>query len=72
MLQNSTIKFLKDLSKNNNKLWFDTHRENYEDAKIDFAGFIQFYKRLLANTKQPQSPLLSQPFLINWMADWPD
>ena len=41
MLQNSTIKFLKDLSKNNNKLWFDTHRENYEDAKIDFAGFIQ-------------------------------
>ena len=41
MLQNSTIKFLKDLSKNNNKPWFDTHRKNYEDAKKDFAGFIQ-------------------------------
>ncbi|MGZ8557838.1 MAG: DUF2461 domain-containing protein [Chitinophagaceae bacterium] len=41
MLQNSTIKFLKDLSKNNNKAWFDTHRKNYEDAKNDFAGFIQ-------------------------------
>lgn len=41
MLQNSTIKFLKDLSKNNNKSWFDTHRKNYEEAKNDFAGFIQ-------------------------------
>ncbi len=41
MLQSSTVKFLKDLSKNNNKAWFDAHRKNYEDAKDDFAGFIQ-------------------------------
>ena len=41
MLQTSTIKFLKDLSKNNNKPWFDAHRQQYEDAKTDFAGFIQ-------------------------------
>lgn len=41
MLQTSTIKFLKDLSKNNNKPWFDAHRQQYENAKTDFAGFIQ-------------------------------
>jgi uncharacterized protein (TIGR02453 family) len=41
MLQTTTIKFLKDLKKNNNKAWFDQHRKVYEAAKADFAGFIQ-------------------------------
>jgi len=41
MLQTSTLKFLKDLKKNNNKPWFDAHRKEYEEAKKDFAGFIQ-------------------------------
>ncbi|MEO5563712.1 MAG: DUF2461 domain-containing protein [Chitinophagaceae bacterium] len=41
MLQSSTIKFLKDLQKNNNKPWFDAHRGQYEAARADFAGFIQ-------------------------------
>ena len=41
MLQPSTLKFLKDLSKNNNKPWFDAHRKQYEDAKKDFETFIQ-------------------------------
>jgi len=41
MLQSSTIKFLKDLKKNNNKPWFDKNRKVYEAAKADFAGFIQ-------------------------------
>jgi uncharacterized protein (TIGR02453 family) len=41
MLQPSTIKFLKDLNKNNNKEWFEKHRAVYEAAKADFAQFIQ-------------------------------
>ena len=41
MLQHSTIKFLKELKKNNNKPWFDANRKRYEDAKADFATFIQ-------------------------------
>ena len=41
MLQASTLKFLKDLKKNNNKPWFDANRKRYEDAKTDFANFIQ-------------------------------
>ena len=41
MLQPSTLKFLKDLKKNNNKPWFDAHRKDYETAKGNFAAFIQ-------------------------------
>jgi len=41
MLQPSTLKFLKDLKKNNNKPWFDAHRKEYEAAKKDFTAFIQ-------------------------------
>jgi uncharacterized protein (TIGR02453 family) len=41
MLLSSTLKFLKDLKKNNNKPWFDKHRKEYEAAKNDFASFIQ-------------------------------
>ena len=40
MLQSTTIKFLKDLNKNNDKTWFDKHRPVYEDAKADFAAFV--------------------------------
>lgn len=41
MLQDSTIKFLKDLKKNNNKSWFDVHRKQYETAKENFTQFVQ-------------------------------
>jgi uncharacterized protein (TIGR02453 family) len=41
MLEPSTIKFLKDLKKNNNKPWFDKNRKIYEAAKADFASFVQ-------------------------------
>lgn len=41
MLQSTTLKFLKDLKKNNNKPWFDKNRKVYEEAKADFAGFFQ-------------------------------
>lgn len=40
MLQAATIKFLKGLQKNNNKPWFDKHREEYDTAKADFVAFV--------------------------------
>ncbi len=40
MLQASTVQFLEDLSKNNNKPWFDKHRDTYAEAKADFEVFI--------------------------------
>ncbi len=41
MLQQSTLKFLKDLAKNNDKSWFEPHRKQYEEAKLDYENFIQ-------------------------------
>ncbi len=41
MLHPSTLKFLKELKKNNNKPWFDSNRKRYERAKVDFTNFIQ-------------------------------
>jgi uncharacterized protein (TIGR02453 family) len=41
MLQPATIKFLKDLKKNNHKPWFDANRPIYEKAKKDYETFIQ-------------------------------
>ncbi len=40
MFQSSTLSFLKDLKKNNNKPWFDSNREKYLAAKTDFENFI--------------------------------
>ncbi len=41
MLQAATLKFLKDLQKNNNKPWFEKNRSVYENAKADFGTFVQ-------------------------------
>ncbi len=41
MPQPSTIKFLKQLKKHNEKAWFDSHKEQYLAAKHDFDHFIQ-------------------------------
>ena len=41
MLQPATIKFLKELKKNNNKPWFDANRPRYESAKKDFENLLQ-------------------------------
>ncbi|HEY4335162.1 MAG TPA: DUF2461 domain-containing protein [Puia sp.] len=41
MLQVSTLKFLKDLKKNNNKPWFEKNKSVYLDAKEDMDLFVQ-------------------------------
>ena len=40
MISSSTITFLKSLKKNNNKNWFDEHREKYNTAKYNFEEFV--------------------------------
>ncbi len=40
MLQQSTLAFLKNLKKNNNKEWFDTNRKVYEAARTNFINLI--------------------------------
>jgi len=39
MLQPATIAFLEKLAKNNNKPWFDGHRDDYQAAKEDYEIF---------------------------------
>src|SRR5690606_14773338 len=41
MIQQSTLRFISNLEKNNNKPWFDAHRKQYEEAKADFEAFVQ-------------------------------
>jgi uncharacterized protein (TIGR02453 family) len=53
MLQSSTIKFLKDLSKNNNKLWFEAHRKQYEAAKTDFLFLTGSVIKSIATFDKP-------------------
>jgi uncharacterized protein (TIGR02453 family) len=40
MLQSSTLQFLRSLAKNNNKVWFDAHRDQYLQARSDFETFV--------------------------------
>jgi uncharacterized protein (TIGR02453 family) len=37
----TSFKFLKQLSKNNNKEWFDINRKTYEVCKVEFETFIK-------------------------------
>jgi uncharacterized protein (TIGR02453 family) len=49
MLQQSTLHFLKQLNKNNNKPWFDENRKIYEQAKSDFVLFISGLIRTISS-----------------------
>ena len=40
MLQATTVTFLEKLAKNNNKTWFDKHRDDYQAAKEDYEAFV--------------------------------
>lgn len=40
MLDKTTVQFLKNLKKNNNKPWFDENRKTYEAAKQDFLNLV--------------------------------
>lgn len=40
MLQSSTLKFMEQLALNNNKPWFDEHRDEYQATKADFEQLV--------------------------------
>ena len=40
-IEGSTLEFLKQLSSNNSKEWFDKHRNDYLAAKANFESFVQ-------------------------------
>jgi uncharacterized protein (TIGR02453 family) len=53
MLQQSTLKFLTNLKKNNNKNWFEAHRDLYEEAKQDFAFMVDDIIKAIAGFDEP-------------------
>ncbi len=51
MLQPGTLSFLQKLAKNNNKEWFDQHRDDYAGAKEDYEMLVTEILRGLAATE---------------------
>jgi uncharacterized protein (TIGR02453 family) len=45
MIQPATLRFLKALTKNNHKDWFDQHRNEYETAKQNFRELVELLIR---------------------------
>lgn len=41
MIQGSTLRFLKLLSENNNRDWFEQHKADFTNAQLQFREFIQ-------------------------------
>ncbi|MFN8237201.1 MAG: DUF2461 domain-containing protein [Chitinophagales bacterium] len=56
MLSNDTLKFLKDLKKNNNKPWFEANRKRYEHAQSEIKDFITGW----INTFGKKDPSIAQ------------
>jgi uncharacterized protein (TIGR02453 family) len=56
MLQPATMKFLKGLAKNNNREWFDAHRDAYANARADFEQFAAAVMRAMV----PLEPRLEE------------
>lgn len=48
MIQATSLKFLKDLAKNNNREWFEKNRSKYEDTKADFIALTDAVIKQLA------------------------
>lgn len=67
MLQNSTVKFLKELKKNNNKPWFDANRKIYETAKADYISLVDSVISATAKFDEPVGHLKAKDciFRIN-------
>jgi len=53
MLQATTLKFLQNLKKNNNKEWFDQNRKQYDAAKSDFAALVDTVILQFGKKKHP-------------------
>lgn len=57
MVPQSTLKFLKDLTKNNNKAWFDGHRTEYDAARASQLSLVEQLIKELSKFDPPLSVL---------------
>lgn len=64
MLQTSTLQFLKQLKKSNNKEWFYANRKMYEASKADFASSVQNVIEVFSKTDITLSSLTAKDCLF--------
>ncbi len=57
MIEKSTLKFLKELTKNNHKEWFDANRVQYENARDNVSEFVQDILKYLTSISMEYSAL---------------
>jgi uncharacterized protein (TIGR02453 family) len=57
MLNPATLKFLKDIKKNNTREWFEKNRKFYELAKEDFTQLVDDTIKLLGKKDETIAPL---------------
>jgi uncharacterized protein (TIGR02453 family) len=67
MIPAHILKFLKELQNNNDRSWFEAHRNRYENAKADFLIFTQDVISGIAKFDTPIGELLAKncTFRIN-------
>lgn len=64
MIQPATVRFLKNLTKNNNKPWFDLHRKEYETARKNYEDFIQSVIDAFGKSDPSIAPLIAKQCLF--------
>ena len=69
MIAQQTIKFLSQLKKNNNKVWFDAHRLQYEAARTDFSNYIEMVIEALQKSDSTIAGLTSKECLFRMNRD---
>jgi uncharacterized protein (TIGR02453 family) len=60
MLQPATLKFLKDLRKNNEREWFEKNRKRYESAKEDMAALVEEVIKQFGKKEEGIAPLTAK------------
>lgn len=64
MLKPPTLQFLKQLEKNNNKSWFDSHRKEYDSAREDFTFMVTGLISGIAGFDKPIGHLMAKECLF--------
>lgn len=69
MLQQSTLSYIKQLTNNNNKPWFEAHRDMFNDAKDDFEKLVSKIIKGLGEVDADIAPLLAKDCIYRQYRD---
>lgn len=69
MLQKTTLQFLKNLKNNNDRTWFEEHRNEFEKAKMDFEEFVAKTISDLSKVNPPIGKLLPKDCIFRIYRD---